>query len=384
MCLTFPSGPRLVVLGNLEWQCEGVILSAEGPWLRRDVVKTMQKDDGHPRDPCGRGRAACHASRPKIPRVRCGVRRFLGPLLAVMVVGLAVVGWSFVPMRLEEARPADAELPAASPPFGMSVSALPTAELGSRAALAYRGGSFGEARRFTQTALLVRHPRGDLLFDTGLGEQARAQFAKLPALMQAVTTLKLKTPAARQLRKHGYDVARLAGIVPTHVHWDHISGVPDFSGVPVWLNDVERVFTQSGGRSTALMRSFGKVATRRYAFEPKRYLGFAESLDVWGDGSVVLVPAPGHTPGSILVFLTLPSGTRLVLLGDLVWQSEGITLPAERPWLSRHLVDHDPEQIRAAIAHVAGLHTRFPSLRMLPAHDGRAMDALPIFPASMQ
>ena len=65
----------------------------------------------------------------------------------------------------------------------MSVSALPTAALTARAAFAYRGGRLGDERSFSQTAVLVRHPRGDLLFDTGLGERAREHFAQTPVLM---------------------------------------------------------------------------------------------------------------------------------------------------------------------------------------------------------
>ena len=113
------------------------------------------------------------------------------------------------------------------------------------------------------------------------------------------------------------------------------------------------------------MRSFGELPTHAYGFEPRPYLGFSSSFDVWGDGSIVLVPAPGHTPGSVLVFIALPSGKRLALLGDLVWQSDGITRPAERPWLSRVLVDDDAAAVRVAIEHVAALRTRFPELSYL-------------------
>jgi glyoxylase-like metal-dependent hydrolase (beta-lactamase superfamily II) len=60
------------------------------------------------------------------------------------------------------------------------------------------------------------------------------------------------------------------------------------------------------------------------------YLGFPTSHDVYGDGSIVAVPAPGHTPGSVIIFVTLYNETRYALVGDLVWQLGGITLREER------------------------------------------------------
>lgn len=155
------------------------------------------------------------------------------------------------------------------------------------------------------------------------------------------------------------------------MHWDHISGVPDFPGVPVWLGAVERAFIQSGGEWSEVMRSFGELPIRPYTFDDGPHAGFAESFDVYGDGAIVVVPAPGHTPGSVVIFLTLPSGARLGLVGDLVWQSEGLSLPAERPWLSRRRVDEEPAEVRAMIPKVAGIRARFPEIRWLPAHDAR-------------
>jgi glyoxylase-like metal-dependent hydrolase (beta-lactamase superfamily II) len=311
------------------------------------------------------------------------MRRPFSILSLAVALGLGAIAWTFMPVRLTPVAPPEGALPAAAPPAGMSLSALPTSLIEARAAFAFRGGSPAEPRQFSQTAILVRHPRGDLLFDTGVGEHADAQFAATPWVMHTFSAQHLSVPAARQLRAGGYDPRTLAGIVPTHVHWDHIAALPEFPGVPLWLNDRERAFIDEGGEQTALIRSFGTLATHAYAFRPAPYLGFSRSFDVWGDGSVVLVEAPGHTPGSILAFITLPSGRRLALLGDLVWQTEGFALPAERPWLVRRRVDHDAAEVRAAIARVAGISVRYPEITLLPAHDARAMGKLPVFPARL-
>jgi N-acyl homoserine lactone hydrolase len=302
--------------------------------------------------------------------------------IALILIGSALLTWTFTPLQLPIAALADTELPAATPPADMSLSALPTGSMESSAGFAFRGGSFLDRRELSMTAVLVRHPRGDLLFDAGLGRDGDAHRRNMPLLMREFSKLRPGTPVADQLRAQGYDPQRLAGVVLTHAHWDHISGVADLSGVPVWIDADEHRYIDSDAPMAALARSFGALPYREYAFDGGPYLGFARSHDVWGDGAIVLVPAPGHTPGSIIAFITLPSGARYALLGDLVWQSEVISIPTERPWALRQMVDADSAAVRAGIGRVAAIHRRFPQIELLPAHDARAYAQLPVFPAS--
>lgn len=294
--------------------------------------------------------------------------------------------WMFWPVRLAIASlPDSVVLPPATPPAGLRLYALPTGTLHSRALFAFRGGSPFEARDFGMNAYLVRHPRGDLLIDTGLGEDVAAQFARLPWLMRSTTRYTAGTPAAAQLRAGGVAPAQLAGVILTHAHWDHVSGLPDLAGAPVWVNAVESRFIASGDRMSELAASFPDVPYRTYAFDSGPYLGYASSHDVWGDGSVVLVPAGGHTPGSVLVFVTLPDAQRWAFIGDIAWQLEGIERPAERPWISRMLVDHDAGTVRAQLSHLAALRQRFPTeIHFVPAHDLRAAKDIPVWSGTDQ
>lgn len=298
--------------------------------------------------------------------------------LGLLVALLGLLGWSFTPavIAVDESLVIGPALPA-SPPAGMRILAFDAGAMGARALFAFRGGSFFEERAFIMGGVVVQHPGGTLLFDTGFGRDAQAQVARLPWLARSGSTYTYGTPIVDQLQSAGIAWRSLAGIVPTHVHWDHISGVPDMPGIPVWLSHEESAFVHTGGGASELMRSFGSIATKVFDFPDGAHLGFPRSYDVFKDGSVVLVPAGGHTPGSIIVFLTPPTGPRFALIGDLAWQQEGITKPAERPWLPRVLVDADAQIVRKQLAHLHRLYKRDPNLVIVPAHDAGAWSQLP-------
>lgn len=88
----------------------------------------------------------------------------------------------------------------------------------------------------------------------------------------------------------------------------------------------------------------------------------------------MLVPAPGHTPGSIVAFIALPTGKRYALIGDLTWQLEGVTARAERPLFMRVLADVDASEVRKNLLRIGALAGR---MEIIPAHDGRAYADLP-------
>lgn len=295
----------------------------------------------------------------------------LGTLVAL--VGLVLS--TFIASPLPAPAPFAGELPPAAPPGGMSIARLSTGVTHRSAAFAYRGGSFSDARDFSMAAILVRHPRGDVLIDTGFGSDVDDDFARMPWFFRASTRYTRGEAARDALARAGYDLARLRAILLTHAHWDHASGLSDFPGIPVWVTRAERDFVDEGGFLTAVARS-AHATYEPYDFEGGPYLGFPASHDVYGDGAIVVVPAPGHTPGSVIVFVALPTGERYAFVGDLVWQLEGITEREERPFVQRALGDDDPAEVRAQILRMAALAARFSELRIVPAHDARAMDRI--------
>ena len=185
-----------------------------------------------------------------------------------------------------------------------------------------------------------------------------------------------------QLASGGIHPGALAGVIPTHAHWDHVSGLDDLSGVPVMVNAQGKRWIDAKAAGTEVINSFRGVNYKPYDFEGGPYLGFSRSHDVWGDGSVVIVPAPGHTPDSVVVFVNLPSGTRYALVGDLVWQMEGLEIPAEKPWPLRRLIGEDDDEVGQDIARIRSARKRYPQIHAIPAHDASVFRMIPVFPAS--
>jgi len=310
--------------------------------------------------------------------------RRLGIVLVVLLLAaMGVLASTFFPQRLPVSNEPLGPLPKADSPPEMTLSLLRTGTMHAKAAFAYRGGSFSDTREFVMTAALVHHPRGDILIDAGFARAVDDHVrSTTPWLLRSLSSYTKGVPAADQLAAAGYPLQRLAGVVITHSHWDHVSGLADLPGVPVWMNADERQFVASGASMADLMRSFSGLAIREYPWDGGAYLGFERSHDFWGDGSIVLAPAPGHTPGSTIVFVNLPSGARYAFVGDLAWQREGVEIPAERPWGARMVVDHDPAVERGSLLRMARVHAVFPSIAVVPAHDARAAAELPAFPAS--
>ena len=268
-------------------------------------------------------------------------------------------------------------LPEAAPPPEMAIYQLPTGTYETRAAFAVRGGSFRDKRHFAATAILVQHPKGDLLIDAGFGSNLAAHVAELPRMQR--TRHEAAETVSEQLDASGYDRSRLLGVLVTHSHWDHVSGL-DGLRVPIWINPDERHYAaeDSGGKVFRTVSAGHEI--HEYEFNGPPYLGFPSSFDVYGDGSSVIAPAGGHTTGSVVVFVTVPSGKRYAFIGDLTWQLDGIRRRVERPLLLRKLADSDPEQVRQGLLRVIALADL---MQIVPAHDRNAYDGIPRLPAQL-
>ena len=232
--------------------------------------------------------------------------------------------------------------------------------------------------------MLVKHPQGSFLFDTGLGNNVDRQFSEsmpfwLKPFMAYANHQSAQTLLADEIKHHP-----IQKILLSHLHWDHASGIKDFPGVEVWTTKAEYDGAMGPnapeGAYIQSQYSGAAIPWRFIEFERVAYENFAQSLDWFRDGSVVLVPLPGHTPGAMGMFVNLPSGKRFFFTGDTTWTVEGFQLPAHKFWIAARWADQDKTETERSLLKVRRLMQEYPEMHIVPTHDDPAQSALGFYP----
>jgi len=122
-----------------------------------------------------------------------------------------------------------------------------------------------------------------------------------------------------QMEAAGIDPAAVSHVVLSHLHFDHAGSVESFPGAEVVVSRIERAAAREAGGPLSPFRSTdfdGISRWRTLEFDPGApYATFASHVDLLGDGSVIVVPLPGHTDGSVGVIARLEGGP-VLLPGD--------------------------------------------------------------------
>lgn len=206
---------------------------------------------------------------------------------------------------------------------------------------------------------LVEHPDGLCLFDTGQTARAgeRGYFPLWqPFFRLARFELEPADEAAAQLDRLGLATGDVRWILLSHLHTDHVGGLAPFRASEVLVSAREWGRARGlAGRVRGYLPQYWPegLEPRLLELEKDGFGPFAGSFDVAGDGALVVVATPGHTPGH--ASLLVRAGSRQVLLGgDLAHTSED--LPAQAPAVAHYCAEH-------GVAYAG-------------AHDWRAEDAL--------
>jgi glyoxylase-like metal-dependent hydrolase (beta-lactamase superfamily II) len=171
----------------------------------------------------------------------------------------------------------------------------------------------------------------------------------------------------------GYAIGDVRKVVASHLHQDHIGGLSELRHAEIYISNGE---WQSLASPFALMNGLMKdhidlpgLNWTRVQFNGSRLGPFDSSYDLMGDGSMILLPTPGHTPGSMSLLMQGLQGDPLLLVGDLTYSCElfhegGITGVGE------------PKQLHRSSSLVLALESQIPNLRILAAHDPGAARSL--------
>jgi glyoxylase-like metal-dependent hydrolase (beta-lactamase superfamily II) len=174
---------------------------------------------------------------------------------------------------------------------------------------------------------LVAHPRGALLFDTGLPDTARGRpFNESPlgggtAKPSSTSYFMLVTQGLRgQLTAIGFPPNRLDYLALSHFHADHSGNANDFAS-STWLVQRPEYEAMFGPKVSA-----DAINPGYRALKDSKTRILDGDHDVFGDGTVVLKFTPGHTPGHQSLYVKLPQTGGVVLSGDLYHYPEERTL----------------------------------------------------------
>ncbi|MBF5042101.1 MULTISPECIES: MBL fold metallo-hydrolase [Myxococcaceae] len=162
------------------------------------------------------------------------------------------------------------------------------------------------------------------------------------------------------------EAMRKADVVAvTHEHFDHASGIAHSPYLAELAPHVALTEAQLVGHHAERAGFTPEVCAH---FTPLRYQGLHRLRP-----GVVLIAAPGHTPGSQLVYVQLAGGQEFLLVGDVAWQRENIEQPVMHPRLANWLGQEDADAMARELRELHTLLRTAPQVHQVVAHDGGQM-----------
>jgi glyoxylase-like metal-dependent hydrolase (beta-lactamase superfamily II) len=162
---------------------------------------------------------------------------------------------------------------------------------------------------FSDPCFLVIHPKGMLLFDTGLSDKlvGRPLYETMVGYEAQVKFKSLRG----ELADIGVTPEAITYLALSHSHWDHVGNANDYAG-SIWLaRKAEYDFMFRPGVNADALKNYDALARAPHI----RYID--GDYDVFGDGTVVLLSTPGHTPGHQSLYVKLAKTGGVVVSGDL-------------------------------------------------------------------
>lgn len=236
------------------------------------------------------------------------------------------------------------------------------------------------SRRWTRArpinVYVIQHRDGVVLFDTGQDRASVTDPDYFPSGLSGLVYSRLASfdigpndTLTANLARLGYRVEDVDTAILSHLHQDHIGGLPLLGHADVVVSAIEwAALSKPLPEARGLLRAHIELPGlrwRRITPEPlddPSLHPFIRGHDLFGDGSLTLLPTPGHTPGSMSLLVRRPARAPLLLVGDLTYEADLLTA-GELPGVG------NKRQMRRSIARVNDLRRTMPDLLVLAAHD---------------
>jgi N-acyl homoserine lactone hydrolase len=162
---------------------------------------------------------------------------------------------------------------------------------------------------FVGICYLVVHPKGTLMWDVGTVLDSAFKADGQP-VKEGISLV--RKPLLPQLAAVGYKPADVTYLAMSHYHSDHTANANAFAG-STWLVQKAERDVMFSGRPVPIMNanSYSQLKDAKTIILPNA------EFDVFGDGTVVIKPTPGHTPGHQVLYVKLAKTGGVLLVGDL-------------------------------------------------------------------
>ena len=234
------------------------------------------------------------------------------------------------------------------------------------------GENIGKSIEFSSTCYLIRHGGSSLMWDTGVPEATMGDpkgWSTLPKLI----VYHLDRTITSQLAEIGLKTGDIDYVAISHTHGDHVGNVKLFPDATVLLQRAEYDWINSGPLTDPNLNQL-VILARQLMGHPKNLKLIDGDLDVFGDGSVILISTPGHTPGSQSLMVHLANSGYIVLSGDVVHLQENFEkniVPA---------LNVDKAQSLASMQRVRDIMQSY-NAKLFINHDKAQADRLKLIPA---
>ena len=170
----------------------------------------------------------------------------------------------------------------------------------------------GKSYVFSNNCYLIRHRAGWMLWESGNSDRI-ATMPKGRANPRGTLTAYMRKPLAESLAEIGVAPEAIAHFAMSHSHGDHSGNANLFGRSTIYMQVAE--YDAIHGPAP---EKLGIPPANFESLRGARIVKLNGDHDVFGDGSVVIKPTPGHTPGHQSLFVRLPKTGPVLLSGDFV------------------------------------------------------------------